>query len=207
MIEPLTLDFRKNNNPRQLHEGHFTAYLGNYPKFSTYVAFYRDSVEILFRQVSEGRETADSVALPLLYLMRHTMELGYKYSLVHLCALNSTKFEPEKVEKHSLVKLHERLHLEYYTALKNGSFPESDRESFEKHYANTDSAMKRFVELDSSSTRTRFPNIDESPHFPLGMKIDILELKNQFDDAMILLSTMADVIDQYDWSNFPEFRP
>jgi hypothetical protein len=79
--ESLNLEFGKNNNPRHLHEGHFIAFLGNYPKFSTYVAFYENAVETLFKQVSQGNETADMVGLPLLFLMRHTLELGYKYSL------------------------------------------------------------------------------------------------------------------------------
>jgi hypothetical protein len=139
--------------------------------------------------------------------MRHTLELGYKYSLFHLCALNSTKFDPMNAEKHSLVKLHKRLGAEYHTAIANDSLPESDKESFEKNYALTESSMKRFEELDASSTKTRFPNSDESPVFARGTTINLLELKNEFDDAMVLLTTMADVIDQYDWSNYPEFGP
>ncbi len=39
------------------------------------------------------------------------------------------------------------------------------------------------------------------------MTVNLLELKNEFDGAVILLTTMADVIDQYDWSNCPEFNP
>ena len=207
MSESLNLEFGKNNNPRHLHEGHFIAFLGNYPKFSTYVAFYENAVENLFKQVSQGNETADMVGLPLLFLMRHTLELGYKYSLFHLCALNSTKFDPVNVEKHSLAKLHKRLGTEYHIAIEKGSLPETDKESFDKYYALTESSMKRFESLDSSSTKTRFPNFDETPVFVQGTTINLLELKNEFDEAMIHLTTMADVIDQYDWSNYPEFNP
>ena len=82
--------------------------------------------------------------------------------------------------------------------------PESDKESFDKYYALTESSMMRFEGLDPSSTRTRFPNVDESPVFAEGTTVNLLELKNEFDDAMILLTTMADVIGQYDWSDYPE---
>ena len=210
MSEPLNLEFGKNNNPRQLHEGHFTAFLGNYPKFSTYVAFYENAVETLFKKVSQGNETADIVGLPLLFLMRHTLELGYKYSLFRLCALNTTIFDPKNLkngEGHSLVKLHKRLGVEYQTAIGNGSLPESDKESFNEHYTLTELSMKRFEALDASSTKTRFPNTDESPVFAQGTTVNLLELKNEFDEAMVLLTTMGDVIDQYDWSNYPEFNP
>lgn len=40
------------------------------------------------RSFPERNETADMVAIPLLFLMRHTMELGYKSSISKLCALN-----------------------------------------------------------------------------------------------------------------------
>jgi hypothetical protein len=35
------------------------------------------------------------VGIPLLFLMRHTLELGYKFSLFNLCELNGTSFTPE----------------------------------------------------------------------------------------------------------------
>jgi len=140
-------------------------------------------------------------------LMRHTLELGYKYSLVHLCKLNSTTFDPLKVERHSLDQLHKRLGLEYNSAVKNGLLPDSNQEAFNEYYALTASAMKRFDGLDASSTKTRFPEVDESPAFAQGTTLNLLELKNEFDAAMVLLTTMADVIGQYDWSNYPEFYP
>ncbi len=196
------LSFEKDNNPRRMPEGHFRAFVSNYPKFSTFVAFYQDAVEILYRRVSEGNDMPDMVAFPLLFLMRHALELGYKYSLFHLCALNSTTFDPGNMERHSLVKLHKRLGVEYYAALGNGAFPESDKESFEKYYALTASSMKRFEDLDTSSTRTRFPNNDESPAFSHEANVNLLELKNEFDDAMVLLTTMADVIGEYDYPDW-----
>ncbi len=199
MVE-LILSYEKDNNPKRLHEGHFTAFITHYPKFSTFVAFYQDAVESLFKRVSQGNDTPDMVAFPLLFLMRHTLELGYKYSLFHLCALNSTKFDPQNMERHSLVKLHKRLGTEYYGALANGSFPDSDKESFEKYYALTAASMKRFDALDGSSTKTRFPNSDESPAF--SQTVNLLELKNEFDEAMILLTTMADVIGEYNYSEY-----
>lgn len=201
-MDNLNLEFTRNNNPRQLDAGHFTAFLGNYTEFGTYVFFYEQAVETVFKQVSIGHDTPDMVAFPLLFMMRHTLELGYKYSLYHLCAMNSTKFDPTNAERHSLVKLHKRLGTEYQAAIANGSLPESDRESFEMHYALTEASMKRFEALDASSTKTRFPNPDESPVFALGTTVNLLELKNEFDEAMVLLNTMVDVIGHYNGSYY-----
>jgi len=112
----------QNNNPRQLQERHFTARVGQYANFSAYLAFYEHAVERLYCDLSEHNETADMVGIPLLFLMRHTLELGYKFSLFNLCELNGTSFTPEAPggEGHSFEKLHKRLQLEYSKACENG---------------------------------------------------------------------------------------
>ena len=190
----------RGNNPRKLHDGHFTAHLGSCPKFSIYVSFYTCSIEKLFKSVSEGNETADIAAIPLLFLMRHTLELGYKFSLVYLCALNSTVFDPEKNngERHSLELLHRRLGSEYSQAIKKGLVPESDR-GFDDLYELTEKAMRLFDGLDKKSTKLRFPNIDESSAFEHRKTVNLLVFKSAFDEAMPLLTNLADVIagDEY----------
>lgn len=193
--------FQSDNNPRKRRDGLFLAHIGLYPKFSAFVASYTFCIETLFKSVSEGNETADVVAVPLLFLMRHTLELGYKFSLVHLCERNSTIFDPEERkngERHSLTRLHERLGLEYSQALKKGIVPKSDQ-GFDDLYALTEKGMRLFDKLDERSTKLRFPNIDESPSFGREEPVSLLDAKNAFDDAMILLTSMADVIagDEY----------
>src|SRR5882757_1425228 len=116
-MSELNLSLNKDNNPRRMPEERFKAFISNYPKFGTFVHFYQNAVEVLYAKVSKENETPDVIAFPLLFLMRHTLELGYKYSLAHLCALNSTNFDPQNAEKHSLVKLHERLGVEYHMAV------------------------------------------------------------------------------------------
>ena len=98
--------YERNNNPRGLHEQHFIARVGRYSNFSAYIQFYEHAVERLYCEVSEHNETADMAAVPLLFLMRHTIELGYKFSLFHLCQLNGSSFEPEAKngEGHSFAK-------------------------------------------------------------------------------------------------------
>src|SRR5947208_11519422 len=122
--------YSRNNNPRQLPEQHFKARVGWYAKFSAYLAFYEHAVERFYCEVSEHNETADMAALPLLFLMRHTIELGYKFSLFHLCELNGSSFAPEAKngEGHSFAKLHQRLRLEYSKALSNGHVAEKDHD-------------------------------------------------------------------------------
>lgn len=188
--------FQSDNNPRKRRAGHFLAHIGLYPKFSAFVFSYTFCIEKLFELVSEGNETADMVAVPLLFMMRHTLELGYKFSLVHLCERNSTIFDPEERkngERHSLTRLHKRLGLEYSQALRKGIVPKSDQ-GFDDLYALTEKGMRLFDKLDERSTKLRFPNIDESPAFGREESVSLLEAKNAFDDAMTLLTAMEEVI-------------
>lgn len=186
-----------NNNPNNWPETHFKAYLSHYNKFGTYVAVYEDAVTSLYKRVSEGRDTPDMVCFPLLFLMRHTLELGYKYSIYHLSCFNGTNFMPEGKgqEGHRLQKLHERLKTEYDLAFQMGVFRDRDQDTFNDYYAYTEASMNRFDILDIRSTKLRYPNSDETGTFEAETIVNLLELKDEFDKAMTLLNTMADVLE------------
>jgi hypothetical protein len=186
----------RNNNPRGLNERHFTARIGHYANFSAYLHFYEHAVEKLYRDVSERNETADMAAVPLLFLMRHTIELGYKFSLFHLCELNGSSFTPEARdgEGHSFAKLHQRLCLEYSKALSNGHIAEKDHEVIEEYFMLTEKGTKLFDALDEKSTKFRYPIDRQNPVFPEGKEINLLEMKVACDEAMGLLGTVIDVI-------------
>lgn len=188
--------YGRNNNPRGLHERHFTARIGRSANFSAYLAFYEHAVERLYCEVSEHNETADMVAIPLLFLMRHTIELGYKFSLFHLCELNGSSFTPEAKngEGHSFAKLHQRLRLEYSKALSDGHVADKDHEVIEEYFALTEKGMKIFDSLDEKSTKFRYPIDRQSPVFPEDTEINLLEMKNACDEAMGLLGIVIDVI-------------
>lgn len=186
----------RNNNPRQLSEHHFNARIGRQTTFSAYIAFYEHAVDKLFRDVSECNETADMVAIPLLFLMRHTMELGYKSSIAQLSALNGTTFNPgaKNGEGHLFVKLHLRLHEEYRKALAGGQVSVNDPEVVEEYFELTKRGMTLFDDLDERSTKFRYPIDQQTPAFPEDAEVNLLELKEACDEAMGLLGTVIDVI-------------
>jgi hypothetical protein len=186
----------RKNNPNQWPVHHFTARIGRHTTFSAYVAFYEHAVEKLFRQVSEQNETADLTAIPLLFLMRHTIELGYKFSLFHLCELNGTSFTPEakNAEGHSFEKLHARLRLEYTKALSDGHVNEKDNEIIDEYFVRAENGIRLFDAIDDKSTKFRFPIDKQTPVFTEDTEVNLLELKDACDQAMELLGTVIDVI-------------
>ncbi len=188
--------YRQDNNPRQLPQQLFNARIGRSANFGAYLALYEHAVERLYCEVSEHNETADMAGIPLLFLMRHTMELGYKFSLFHLCELNGSSFTPEAkgCEGHSFDKLHKRLRLEYSKALSTGHVAAKDHEVIEEYFAATERAIKLFDALDEKSTKLRYPIDRQIPVFPEDIQINLLEMKNAYDEAIGLLGTVIDVI-------------
>jgi hypothetical protein len=175
------------NNPRNLHEGHFMAHVGLYSKFNVFMSFYEDAVNKLYREVSEGNETADSIAMPLLFLMRHTMELGYKYTIAEICEMNGTKYNPTD-DRHYFYKLHPRLKEEFYKLWQNGGVSDDKKRSFDEYYEITEAAMLWFDKIDPNGVNFRYPG------FAHDKKVNLLEVKNKFDEAMTLLTVTVDVI-------------
>lgn len=184
-----TNSMKHSNNPRNLHEGHFTAHIGNYQKFNVFGSFYQDAVDKLYREVSEGNETADSIAMPLLFLMRQAMELGYKYTITVICQLNGTVYNTQS-DLHFLKKLHIRLKEEFDKLWKNGGVSDNKKASFDEYYVLTEAVMVWFDEIDPKGVNFRYPKSGVPPN----KKVNLLEVKNKFDEAMTLLCFTVDVI-------------
>jgi len=178
-----------DNNPRKLPKGHFTAHVGLYLKFNVFMSFYRDAVDKLYREVSEGNETADSIAMPLLFMMRHTMELGYKFTITEICQLNGTSYNPQN-DGHSFENLHRRLKKEFDTLGQNGGVSDNKKAGFYEYYKLTETAMTWFDNEDRRGVNFRYPESS----FKHDKKVNLLEVKNKFDEAMTLLTVTVDVI-------------
>ena len=65
--------FDESNNPRELPESKFSVRPDVFKGFVTYLNSFERAVELLYAKVSNAEETPYSVALPLLFLMRHSL--------------------------------------------------------------------------------------------------------------------------------------
>ncbi|OFW31372.1 MAG: hypothetical protein A3J28_04080 [Acidobacteria bacterium RIFCSPLOWO2_12_FULL_60_22] len=184
----------KNNNPRELAESRFLVQFGFFKDFANYLNSFERAVELLYAKVSNAEETPYSVALPLLFLMRHSLELGYKYTIVELHYLNEIPYEPEKF-KHRLERLHSALRELFNQAATKWSFSKSTLEDFEHHYANTEKCMKEFKQLDDCSMTFRYPiDMKGNPSLSPDDTVNLLALKRSYDSGMLLLDHLADVL-------------
>ena len=187
-------DFKKRNNPRELPERRFLVRLDFFRNFVDYLNSFETAVELLYRKVANAEETPYSMALPLLFLMRHSLELGYKYTIAELHYLNEIPYEPAKC-RHSLEGLHSVLKEQFSKVAGKWPLSKSVLKEFEDHYRNTGKCMKEFNQLDPDSIAFRYPiNKGGTPVFSHDDAVNLLALKQSYDSGMLLLGHLADVL-------------
>ena len=172
--------------------------VGKRQSFISYLTAYEHAVKQLFDSVTSGCEPAELIAPPLLFLMRHSMELGYKFTLWELHEMNGEPYDFERFKDHRLGELHEALREAHRKAVEKYDLPENHVESFEEYCAKTEAGMKQFSRLDFRSMSFRYP-VDNlgNPSLPKDETVDLFALKQLYDEAMVLLRHTADVLGEY----------
>jgi hypothetical protein len=184
----------ETNNPLNLPNGHFTAHIGLYVDFSNYFGAYQEAAEILFQAVAKTDKTPDSIALPLLFLMRHSLELGYKFTLDSVLR-NDGQFYSPGSDGHSLTSCHKTLRKWFDEMCKRNNVPENLKEDFDKYYDLARIGMEQLDHFDPDSYHFRYPGDKkgQSSYFNRNDKVNLLEIKRAYDGAMTLLRHTADV--------------
>lgn len=195
MDDPLTNS--PNNNPHNIRPALFVANMGCCCTFGAYLRSYELAVSALYAEVSSTELLADALAVPLLFLMRHSLELGHKLTLVKLHALNQTKYDSMKYKTHYLLDLHIAMKEEFEKVATAFDLPADVVADFNKHCKKTVLCVKEFSKLDFGSYSCRYP-IDNDGKLVFSFeRIDLLSLKNRFDAGMLLLRHTADVLEPY----------
>lgn len=177
----------------------FTAHIGHYPTFGAYLAFYETAVRRLFEVLETGQEPPDLLAMPILALMRHSMQLGYKYSLWELHKMMGERFDTATFGHHRLAELHTALCDYFKRTVEHYQLPDSVADNFDEHRAKTEVSMQKFATLDMLSFSFRYPMEKRTgnPSFAPGTTVDLREMGRLYRDAMVLLRHTADVVGEY----------
>jgi len=174
------------------------AHVGLYQSFGAYLNSYEFVVEHLFAGITQHNQPVDVVAPPLLFLMRHAMELGYKFTLWELHEMNGEPYDAKAYGNHKLRELHAALRAQHAKAITKYELPDNEVSNFDEYCQKTEAGMKQFEALDGTSFNFRYP-IDKTgmPNFSRDQTVDLRAVKQSFDDAMILLRHTADVLGEY----------
>jgi len=178
-----------------------------------YFGEYQFTVDLLFKSLSGGEVTV--VALPLAYLMRHTLELGYKMNLIELEKVSGVKAQIAYKGK-SAHKIDD-LHREFEIQMKAIFIKYKADKEIIKQFNNLNSKLRDLKvmmhKLDELSYAFRYPvkNDGITPNFDksdIEDKTDVInfkQIKPVYDDSIHLIKYSTDVvkeiIDNYDQHN------
>ncbi|MFH1066979.1 MAG: hypothetical protein V1746_03675 [bacterium] len=183
-----------NNNPQNLHNSAFQVRCNCHRELSNYLFSYVNAVKLLYHPIACESVPVNTVAAPVIFLMRHSMELGYKYTLRELHKLDCSTYDHKKYKTHKLSNLHNYLKPLALRVFETQA--PSLIDDFNSDWKNTELGMQQFEALDAESFIFRYPFDNEGREFfawDTG-NINLKELKDVYDKAMLLLEHLIDVI-------------
>lgn len=181
----------QKTNKDKLRVYNFTFRLGWYSTDKSYLVSYEHVVKMLFNRIDQQKDKVDMVAAPLLFLMRHSMELGYKINIKFLARYGEVLNEQEIKflnTKHYLDKLHVLFVKKFNKSAEQLGLTQDIMQSFKEYENKTRSAMELFSKLDNGSYSFRYEtDTDGNKVFPRETTVNLLELKEPYEAAMTLL--------------------
>ncbi|WP_025125147.1 hypothetical protein [Myroides odoratimimus] len=180
-------------------ELNYNQHLSGKGEWIRYFAEYDSAVKILFENIRGGEITI--VSLPLAFLIRHTLEIGYKANLIELEKVSGRKAKIEYKGKsaHKIDNLHKEFEDQMHSIIKKHDFSKEDCKRFSELNDKLIKLKRTLHKLDELSYSFRYPV--ENDGITLNFKDeDVLNFKNikeLYDESIVLLKYSTDVVNTY----------
>lgn len=182
------------NNKHERYQ--FTAYVGHTLSDMGLLGEYENAINIIIKDLKATKTRLDTVAHPVLYMMRHSLELGYKRNFEYLSAYSGRQTSKNLLGSHDLQKLHAEFK-EHFDLISNDlNFDKEVVTEFEKYYTQTTALISQLGSGEASSFRYT-KNIKGQQIFQSSDTIDVGELKGIYDNAITMLVHTSDLILPY----------
>jgi hypothetical protein len=169
-----------------------------------YFGEYQYCVDLLFKSLTGGEITV--VSLPLAFLIRHTLEIGFKTDLIELQKVSGldAKIEYKGKSAHSIDDLHREFESQMKTIFKKYDADKDVIRQFDKLNSKL-IVLKRLIhKLDELSYAFRYPvkNDGITPNFEkrnVEDKSDVInfkEIKELYEDSLLLIKYSTDVVNE-----------
>ena len=184
----------KNLNPSAVPDGHFAAHIGWNSSWNDYFQEYQSAVESLWNTICQWPGSPDRNPLPLLFLVRHTIELGYKWNLSELCSvLKKRQLEPT----HKLAKLHVELGKAFDEFIAKGWASAGVKKEVKQHYKDASPFKDWLHRIDESNEAFRYPRKRKGGqrHFGRLEEINLLtDVMEPYQGILVLLNHTCDML-------------
>jgi len=181
----------------------FEAYLGNYLNYWSYLGTYQNAFNALVEDVERTDLHVDRIAYPMLFIARHCLELGFKANIRYFKTY-SEKTDFTTSDSHNLkdlfggFKLHIRATVKNLKDKHDIDVDQDDLKDFENYCKEVETLTNQFDIIDNGSFSFRYP-VDKNNNnvFKHDDRINLLDVKEVLDKAMILLHHTSDLFSKY----------
>ncbi len=180
----------------KLERYQFTAYVGHITGDMNLLGQYETAINIIIKDLKSTKTRIDVVSYPVLYMMRHSLELGYKRNFEYLEKYSKRTTSSKIQSSHNLEKLHSELKVHVDIISNELSFDKDLIQALDNYYNPTTEFIKELKPHQASSFRYTKDNKGINI-FDSKDQIDIGSLKQGYDKAVIMLAHLANVISPY----------
>lgn len=194
--------FKKNipENLTNLEKDQLTAYIGQSYTDMNLVGQYENAIDILINQIIEKKFRIDVIAHPLLYLIRHSLELLLKENIKELNKYSKLGID-KKFNTHKLSDLFVFFENHYDSIATKLNFKEELKEEYVRYSSELHNLIL-FLGEDASTFRYTFSQ-KNIRIFDYNERINIVTLKKQFDNSITFLTHTLDVISPF--TNYADY--
>lgn len=174
----------------------FTAYIGHVFSEMGLLGEYENAINIIIKDLKSTRTRIDVVAHPVLYMMRHSLELGYKINFQYFEPYSNRQTSKNILGCHDLKKLHTEFKA-HFELINNALHFDKDLViEFEKYYTQTTKLINQLGSTEASSFR--YTKNTKGQHiFQSTEAKDIGEIKELYDKEITMLAHTSDLISPY----------
>lgn len=153
---------------------------------------YKRAINILVENLKETKTSVDTIAFPLLYMMRHSLELGFKFNIKFLAKYNNKEIEGNLLHSHNLDKLFDE-----FKELIMSKSPKFDDDLENQISEYLDSTAKLISELGPTEISAfRYLESKGISVFSRKEKRNVREIKELYDEVIKMLINTFDVISE-----------
>lgn len=172
--------------PKIMKRGQFEVRPGLHPRgFIGVFGQYCRAIDYLYEAISKQEHSADHCSYPILYLVRHALEVGYKANIACLAEASSQAIKHQGEHRLGL------LHVEFVRLVESAGTMDDETLSF---FRRESESMMRLADMMPSTSSFRYdvdPNGNKVFNFEV---IDLLEVKSIFERAKTILSITSTVV-------------
>ena len=174
-----------------------------------YFVEYQYAVDLIFKSLNGGEITV--VSLPLAFLIRHTLELGYKMNLLELEKVSNTKakIKYQGRQAHKIDDLHREFENQMKIILKKFKADKNIKIQFNNLNQKLTELKSIMHKLDEYSFAFRYPFQNDGKTFSFDKEsfsekrdlINFMEIKTLYYESLILLTYSIDIVNEIDRTN------